>query len=40
MISFIRKHHRKIQEIGTGIFLYEAFNFVYDFLFYPFALTY
>lgn len=40
MISFLRKHHRKIQEIGTGLFLWEGFNFVYDFIFYPFALAY
>lgn len=40
MISFLRKHHRKIQEIGIGISLFEGFNFLYDFLFYPFALAY
>lgn len=40
MISFLLKHHRRIQEIGTGLFLYEAFNFFYDFIFYPFALAY
>ncbi|HVX91404.1 MAG TPA: hypothetical protein VHC20_07385 [Candidatus Paceibacterota bacterium] len=40
MISFARRHYKKIQEIGTGIFLWESFNFLYDFIFYPFALAY
>lgn len=40
MISFFRRHYRKIQEISTGLFIYEGANFVYDFLFYPFALAY
>ena len=38
--SFFRRHHRRIQEIGTGIFLWEGFTFIYDFIFYPFALAY
>lgn len=40
MASFLQKHHRKIQEIGTGLFIYETFCYIYDFLFYPFALAY
>src|SRR6185437_10806775 len=40
MIHWVRRHHRKIREIGTGLFLYESFNFVYDFIFYPFAIAY
>jgi hypothetical protein len=40
MIGWVRKHHRKIREIGTGIFIWESFNFVFDFIFYPFALVY
>lgn len=40
MIGFLRRHHKKIQEIGLGIFLFELFNFVYDWLFYPFAVFY
>ncbi len=40
MISFLRRHHRKIQEIGTGLVLWEGFNFLFDFTFYPFALAY
>jgi len=40
MIAFLRRNHRKIQEIGTGLFLYEAFNYTYDLVFYPFALAY
>ncbi len=40
MASFFRKYHRKIQEIGRSLFMWEGFNFIYDFLFYPFALVY
>jgi hypothetical protein len=40
MIGWLKKHHRKIQEIGMGLFIYEVFNFVYDWLFYPFAIAY
>lgn len=40
MKTFIKKHHKRIQEIGLGLFLYEVFNFIYDWLFYPFALVY
>lgn len=40
MIGWVRKHHRKIREIGMGIVLYEAFSSVYDFGFYPFAIAY
>lgn len=40
MTGFLRRHHRRIQEIGTGLFLYEGFNYVYELVFYPFALIY
>jgi hypothetical protein len=40
MIHWVRRHHKKIQEIGTGLFLWEAFNYTYDFAFYPFAIAY
>lgn len=40
MTAWLAKHHHKIREIGTGLFLWEGFNFVYDFIFYPFALAY
>ncbi len=35
-----RRHHSKLHEIGIGLALYESFNFLYDWLFYPFALAY
>lgn len=38
--SSILRHRRRIQEIGVGIFLYEGFNNLFDFVFYPFALTF
>lgn len=40
MIGWVGRHHKKIREIGTGLFLYESFNFLYDFIFYPFAIAY
>lgn len=40
MRAWLGKHHKRIKEIGVGLFLYEVFNFVYDWLFYPFALVY
>ncbi len=40
MTHWVTKHHRKIREIGVGLFVYETFNFVYDFVFYPFAIAY
>lgn len=40
MMHWVRRHHKKIREIGTGLALYEGFTFVYDFLFYPFAIAY
>jgi hypothetical protein len=40
MRRFIHKHRERLQEIGIGFFLYETFNFFYDWLFYPFALVY
>ena len=33
-------HHKKIREIGTGLFLYESANFVFDFIFYPLIIAY
>lgn len=39
MKHFIKKHRARIQEIGLGLFLYESFNFLYDWIFYPFALV-
>jgi hypothetical protein len=40
MLSWVQHHHKKIQEIGTGLVIYESINFVYDFMFYPFAISY
>ena len=40
MISYLRRHHKKIREIGAGLFIYESFNFLYDFIFFPFAIAY
>ncbi len=40
MFSLFHQHRRRIQEIGVGITLFEGFNFLYDFVFYPFALAY
>lgn len=40
MIEFVRRHGRKIRDIGIGLAAWESFNFGYDFLFYPFALAY
>lgn len=40
MTTLFKRHHRRIQEIGFGIFLFEIFGALYDFIFYPFALTY
>jgi len=40
MIGWVRRHHRKIGEIASGIVLWESFNFVFDFGFYPFSLFY
>jgi hypothetical protein len=34
------RYEKHIKEIGTGLFLYEVFNFIYDWLFYPYALIY
>jgi len=31
---------KRLQEVGLGLFLYESFNFVYDWLFYPFAIAF
>lgn len=38
--KFQRHHHRKIRDIGIGLASYETLNFVYDWIFYPFALAY
>lgn len=35
----IAHHHKKIRDIGLGLVLYEAFNNVFDLVFYPLALT-
>lgn len=40
IVAFFKRHHRRIAEIGAGLFLFEVFNFCYDFLFYPFAVAY
>lgn len=40
MKGFIARHKKLIQEIGIGLFIYETINFLYDWLFYPFALVY
>lgn len=40
MRAFIHKHHKKIQEIGLGLLIWESVNFVFDWLFYPFAVAY
>ena len=40
MAALFHKHRAKIAEIGVGLILFEAMNYVYDFAFYPFALTY
>ena len=39
-LHVIAGHVRKIQEIGVGITAYESLNALYDFLFYPLALSY
>lgn len=36
----MQQHHKKIRDIGAGIAAWESFNFVYDFLFFPFAVAY
>ncbi len=40
MIGWVKRHHKKIRDIGVGLAIFEGFNFVYDWLFYPFALWY
>jgi hypothetical protein len=40
MLHFLRKHHKKITEVSTGIVLYEIFDFFYNFVFYPIVLAY
>ncbi len=40
MISWLRRHRQKLQEVGTGIAIYESFVFFYDFVFYPFSIAY
>lgn len=40
MARFDTRYRKHIQEIGIGLFAYEAFNFFYDWIFYPFALVY
>lgn len=38
--GWVIRHKRRIQTIGTGLFLYETFNLVYNYGFYLFALSY
>ncbi|MES2225724.1 MAG: hypothetical protein V4480_02845 [Patescibacteria group bacterium] len=40
MTHWFQAHKRKIQEIGAGLFIWESWNFLYDWLFYPFAIAY
>ncbi len=40
MIDFLKSHHKKIQEIGLGIFIFESFSNFFDFAIYPLALLY
>ena len=40
LVEWFLHHQRKTIEIGTGLFLYQTFNLIYDFVFYPFALAY
>jgi hypothetical protein len=40
MIAWLKHHHKKIREIGAGLFIFETFNYVWDFAFYPFAIAY
>jgi hypothetical protein len=40
MIHWVRRHHKKIRDIGVGLFVWETYNFFNDFIFYPFALLY
>ncbi|MEO5646123.1 MAG: hypothetical protein ABIQ91_01465 [Candidatus Paceibacterota bacterium] len=35
----LKKHHKRIQEIGGGLFSYELFNFLYDWFLYPFSIA-
>jgi hypothetical protein len=37
---FLSHHHKKIREIGLGLFLYETWNYIFDFIFYPIAIAY
>ncbi len=36
----ITVHIKKLRDIGIGLVVYEAMNYVFDFIFYPFALTF
>lgn len=38
MITFFKKHRKRIQEIGLGLFAWETVNFIFDWIFYPFAI--
>lgn len=40
LIRWASRCRRRFWEIGVGLTLYEAFNFAYDWLFYPLALAY
>jgi hypothetical protein len=36
--GWLIRHQKRIKTIGIGLFLYLCINFVYDYLFYPFAI--
>jgi hypothetical protein len=38
VIGWLVRHKERIGIIGMGVFLYECFNYAYDFGFYPFAI--
>ena len=38
--DWLARNRERIQTIGTGLFIYGAFNQIYDYGFYPFALAY
>lgn len=38
--GWVVRHKKRIQTIGTGLFIFECFNFAYNYGFYLFALSY
>jgi len=40
MTGWVARNSQKIRDIGLGLFLWESWNFGYDYIFYPFALAY